>query len=459
MIFIQTFFAFIFALSVLIVFHELGHYWMARLCNVKVLRFSLGMGKILYSRKFGPDQTEWALSALPLGGYVKLLDARADDLSQVSPEDRKREFTSQNVWRRMAIVAAGPLANFVLAIVVLTGLYIYGMPEPVAKLREVPTNTVAYQAGLKGGETIVSIDGMPIHNWQQVRWKMTEMLMEARPAVSVGVTSSPSAGSDDSPVVPERTVMLPMDQVSIEDVDKDFIGKLGLGVERPPAIIGRIVEGGTAALAGLKEGDRVVRINGEPVLDSLALVNIIRSSPGKPLALDVLRNDEPVSISLTPIAKTEKDRLIGKMDVNVSVMPAMVILSYSAPVALAEGISKTWETSYITVKMIGRMLIGDISLKNITGPIAIADYAGQTARAGLIRYLHFIVFISISIGVMNLLPIPVLDGGLLLYYAVEVVTGGSISDRIAGIGYKIGIGVLGLLLLVAVFNDVIRIFF
>ena len=238
-----------------------------------------------------------------------------------------------------------------------------------------------------------------------------------------------------------------------------FIGKLGLAVERPPAIIGKTVDGGIAAQAGLKEGDRIVSIDGEPVLDSLALVNTIRQSPGKTLELDVLRNNERVRISLTPIAKTEKDQLIGKMEANVSVMPEMTILSYSVPVALMEGISKTWETSYITVKMIGKMLVGDVSLKNITGPIAIADYAGQTARAGLIRYLHFIVFISISIGVMNLLPIPVLDGGLLLYYAVEVVTGGSISDRIAGIGYKIGIGILGLLLLVAVFNDVIRIFF
>ncbi len=459
MIFIQTLLAFFFALSVLIVFHELGHYWMARLCNVKVLRFSLGMGKILYSKKFGPDQTEWALSALPLGGYVKLLDARADDLSQVSPEDRKREFTSQNVWRRIAIVAAGPLANFVLAIVVLTGLYIYGMPEPIARLREVPTNTVAYQSGLRGGETVVNIDGTPISNWQQVRWKMTESLMEARPAVSIGVVSSAASATDDGDRVPEKTVVMPMNQVSIEDVDKDFIGKLGLGVERPPAIIGKTVEGGIAATAGLKEGDRVVKINGEPVLDSLALVNIIRSSPGKPLEVEVLRNNEPLVISMTPAANTVKDQLIGKMDANVSVMPEMMILSYSVPVALTEGVAKTWETSYMTVKMIGKMITGDVSLKNITGPIAIADYAGQTARAGIIRYLHFIVFISISIGVMNLLPIPVLDGGLLLYYAVEVVTGGSVSDRIAGIGYKIGIGILGLLLLVAVFNDVLRIFF
>ena len=456
MIFIQTILAFILALSVLIVIHELGHYWMARLCNVKVLRFSLGMGKILFSREFGPDKTEWAISALPLGGYVKLLDARAEDLDTVSAEDRKREFTSQSVWRRIAIVAAGPLANFVLAIVVLTGLYIYGMPEPVARLRAVPENTVAYEAGLRGGETIVAIGDSPIHNWQQVRWKMTEILMEERPVVSLTYVRQDGTGDVTGDPV---TVVLPSAHLSIEDVDKDFIGKLGLSVERPPAVIGAVETGGIAENAGLKEGDRVIGIDGVPVQDSLALVGAIQESPGKSLVLQVLRDGRPVSIPLTLAARMEKDRLIGKMDAKVSVMPEMTILSYSIPVAFVEGVCKTWETSVITVKMIGKMITGDVSLKNITGPIAIADYAGQTARAGLIRYLHFIVFISISIGVMNLLPIPVLDGGLLLYYAVEVVTGGSIPEKVAEIGYRIGMGILGILLLVAVFNDVVRLFF
>ena len=456
MIIIQSLLAFILALSVLIVIHELGHYWMARLCNVKVLRFSLGMGKVLFSCEFGPDKTEWAISALPLGGYVKLLDARSDDLGTVSEEDRKREFTSQNVWRRMAIVAAGPLANFILAIVVLTGLYIYGMPEPVARLREIPENTVAYRAGLRGGETIVAIDDMPIHNWQQVRWKMTEVLMEERPAVSLTYAKHDKNDDDKTGSV---TVILPTDHLSIEDVDKDFIGKLGLSVERPPAVIAAVEAGGIAEKAGLKKGDRVIGIDGNPVIDSLALIIAVRNSPGKPMALEVMRNGQPVAVSLTPAARPEKDQLVGKMDAMVSVMPEMTVLSYSVPVALAEGISKTWETSVITVKMIGKMITGDVSLKNITGPIAIADYAGQTARAGLIRYLHFIVFISISIGVMNLLPIPVLDGGLLLYYAVEVVTGGSIPEKVATIGYKIGMGILGILLLIAVFNDVVRLFF
>ena len=458
MIFIQTLLAFVLALSVLIVIHELGHYWMARLCNVKVLRFSLGMGKILYSRRFGPDQTEWAISLLPLGGYVKLLDARADDLDAVSPEDRKREFTSQSVWRRMAIIAAGPLANFVLAVFVLTGLYIYGMPEPVARLREVPENTVAYQAGLRGGETIIAIDGVPIHNWQEVRWKLTEVLMEERPAVSLTYRLPGDAG-DDAAGSSTSTAIIPTHHVSIDDVDKDFIGKLGLSVERPPAVIGPVSKQGVAQKAGLQTGDRVLAVNGKPILDSLALVNCIRSSPGQTLALEVLRDGKPYEITLIPQARPEKDNLVGKIDAGISVMPEMTVLRYSIPVAFLEGAYKTWETSVITVKMIGKMITGDVSLKNITGPIAIADYAGQTARAGLIRYLHFIVFISISIGVMNLLPIPVLDGGLLLYYAVEIVSGGSIPEKVADIGYNIGIGILGILLLVAVFNDVVRLFF
>lgn len=456
MIVIQTILAFISVLSVLVVVHELGHYGMARLCGVKVLRFSLGMGKVLFSRKYDPDGTEWAISALPFGGYVKLLDARSDNLDAMTEEDRKREFTGQKVWRRIAIVAAGPLANFVLAIVVLGGLYVYGMPEPVARLGSVPENTVAYEAGLRGGETIVAVDDMPVYNWQQVRWKMTEILMEKRPAVSlayvVGDGKHNDSGSD--PV----TVVLSTNHLSIEGVDRDFVREMGLSVARPPAEIVSLEAGGVAEKAGLQKGDRVVRINGNPVKDARDLIMAVRGSPGKSMVFEIVRDGLPVVVSLMPAARQEKGQLVGKMDARVSVMPEMTVSRDSIPVALLKSIGKTWETSVITVKMIGKMITGDISLKNITGPVAIAVYAGKTARAGLIRYLHFIVFVSISIGVMNLLPIPVLDGGLLLYYAVEAVTGDSVPEKVAEIGYKIGMGILGMLLLVAVFNDVIRLF-
>lgn len=454
MIFIQTILAFIFALSILVVVHELGHYWVARLCNVKVLRFSLGMGKILYSKRCGADGTEWAVSALPFGGYVKLLDARDGGMDAIPFEDRKREFTSQNVWRRIAIVAAGPLANFMLAIVVLTGLYVHGIPEPVARLRVVPENTMAYEAGLRGGETIVAIDGTPVHNWQQVRWRISEALMEKRASVSVTYTGRSENGMETKPA----SVILPTDRLSIDNIDKSFAEKLGFSVELPPAVINSIEKGSVAEKVGLQAGDLVARIDGKPVRDALDLIMAIRHAPGKSLEMDVLRHGQRVAVSLIPAVQKEKDGLIGKMGARVSLMPEMTVLRYSVPAAFVEGVSGTWATSLVTVKMIGRMITGDVSLKNITGPVTIADYAGQTARAGWIRYLRFIVFLSISIGVMNLLPIPVLDGGLLLYYAVEVVTGGSIPEKVAKAGYKIGIGVLGMLLMIAVFNDVVRLF-
>ncbi len=455
MIVIQTILAFIVALSVLVVVHELGHYWVARLCNVKVLRFSLGMGKILFSRQLGPDKTEWAISVLPFGGYVKLLDARSDDLTTVSEDDRKREFTSQCVWRRIAIVVAGPLANFILAIFILTGLYMYGMPEPVARLRAVPENTIAHDVGLRGGETITSIDGMAIHHWSQVRWKMTDALMEGHSSILLTYVKQ---GKNETVKEDPVTVALPLTALSVEDVDQDFVGKLGLAVERPPAVINAVEGGGVAEKAGLQAGDRIVKVDGKPVSDALALISIIRESPNKPLTLLVVRGNQSLTIPLIPATKMEKNQSIGKMDAKIAIVPDMTVIRYDAWDALVEGVKKTWETSAMTVKMIGKMITGTVSLRHVTGPIAIADYAGQTARAGLIRYLHFLVFISISIGIMNLLPIPVLDGGLLLYYAVEVVTGGSIPEKVAQTGYKMGMGILGILFLVAIFNDVVRLF-
>lgn len=454
MMFIQTVLAFIFALSILVIVHELGHYWVARLCNVKVLRFSLGMGKILFSKRFGADGTEWVVSALPFGGYVKLLDARAEGMDSIPEKDRRREFTSQNVWRRIAIVAAGPLANFILAIVVLTGLYVYGVPEPVARLREVPENTVAYEAGLRGGETIVAIDGMPVHNWQQVRWNVTEALIGKHAKVSVTYTGYGENGIKAKPV----TVILPIDCLSMENLDRSFTEKLGFSVELPPAVINSVETGSPAEKAGLQEGDLVVGIDGKPVHDSLDLIAAIRNAPGKPVELKVMRHGQAVVVLLTPAIQKEKDRIVGKMGARVSLMPEMTVLRYSVPAAIVESVSRTWATSLVTVKMIGKMITGDVSLKHVTGPVTIADYAGKTARAGWLRYLRFIVFLSISIGVMNLLPIPVLDGGLLLYYAVEVVTGGAIPEKVAKTGYKIGIGILGILLIIAVFNDVVRLF-
>jgi regulator of sigma E protease len=453
MILIQTILAFFVVLGTLVVVHELGHYWVARWCGVKVLRFSVGMGKVIFSRRFGPDQTEWAVSALPLGGYVKMLDAREQDLANLPAEDLKREFTRQTVWRRIAIVAAGPIANFLLAILIFAGLYSYGIPEPTTKLRAVPERSIAYQAGLRGGELITAVNGEPVEIWSDLRWKLIQLAVEKKPA-QLDVqrpNPGPSAGNLLD------TVIVPMDSLAAEDLEGDFLGKLGLDLARPKAVLGKILPGGPAHHAGLQEGDLILDVNGAPVADGLAFVEMVRASPGKPLKIGGVRaGRQEFNVAIIPQTQIKDGRTFGRIQAEVPMMPEMIIAGAPPFKALGKAAQKTWDTSALTLKMLGKMLIGEVSLKNITGPITIADYAGQTARVGLISFLSFIAFISISLGVMNLLPIPVLDGGLLLYYSLEVLTGRPVSERFGDIAQRAGLGILMTLMIVAVFNDIVR---
>lgn len=452
MILLQTILAFAVVLGVLIIVHELGHYWVARLCGVKVLRFSIGMGKVVYSRRFGPDQTEWAISVLPLGGYVKMLDAREGDMQQVSAADLKREFTRQSVWRRIAIVAAGPLANFLLAILLFAALYSYGIPEPAPKLRAPAEQSVAYQAGLRGGELVTSVNGEPIQIWNDMRWQMVQSVVNGKPVMLE--VERPAADSYTAKII--RTVTIPVDSISTEELETDFLAKLGIDLARPRAVLGQVAPDGAAMRAGLKSGDLVTAVNGKPVPDGLAFVELVRASPGKVLKVDLLRGDQALHIAVTPDEVSKDGQLFGRIKVEVPMMPDMVVASQSPFAALLKATEKTWDTSVMTIKMVGKMIVGEVSWKNVTGPITIADYAGQTARIGLISYLSFIAFVSISLGVMNLLPIPVLDGGHLLYYAVEVLTGRPVSERFGAIAQRAGVGVLMTLMLVAVFNDINR---
>lgn len=452
MILLQTILAFAVVLGVLIIVHELGHYWVARLCGVKVLRFSIGMGKVVYSRRFGPDQTEWAISVLPLGGYVKMLDAREGDMQQVSAADLKREFTRQSVWRRIAIVAAGPLANFLLAILLFAALYSYGIPEPAPKLRAPAEQSVAYQAGLRGGELVTSVNGEPIQIWNDMRWQMVQSVVNGKPVMLE--VERPAADSYTAKII--RTVTIPVDSISTEELETDFLAKLGIDLARPRAVLGQVVPDGAAMRAGLKSGDLVTAVNGKPVPDGLAFVELVRASPGKVLKVDLLRGDQALHIAVTPDEVSKDGQVFGRIKVEVPMMPDMVVASQSPFAALLKATEKTWDTSVMTIKMVGKMIVGEVSWKNVTGPITIADYAGQTARIGLISYLSFIAFVSISLGVMNLLPIPVLDGGHLLYYAVEVLTGRPVSERFGAIAQRAGVGLLMTLMLVAVFNDINR---
>lgn len=442
--FLHTVAAFILALGPLVIFHELGHYLVARLCGVKVLRFSVGIGRVVWSRKFGKDQTEWAVSMLPLGGYVKMLDNRDPATAATNPEEARREFTSQSVWRRIAIVAAGPLANFLLAIAVFGGLYMYGVAEPSARVRFMPETTAAWQAGLRGGERILAVNDTPVASWSELRIALMEPVLD-KTEVRLDVAQPNGA---------RFTAVLPESAVESLDVEGDFLTQLGLTLARPPARIGKVIEGGPAEQAGLKTDDVVLTVDGRDVRDDLEVREAIRAAKGRAVIFGVQRGRDMVGVTVTP--EVDPATGLGRIRAELGGMPEMVTVSAGPFGAVAKAVRTTFDTAVMQVKMIGKMIVGEISLKNVTGPITIADYAGQTAKSGAVVFLSFIALISISLGVMNLLPIPVLDGGHLLYYSLEVLTGRPLPARVGEFAQRAGMGILLMLMALAVFNDVVR---
>lgn len=451
MSFIQTLLAFFVVLGTLVVVHELGHFLVARWCGVKILRFSVGMGKVIWSRRFGADQTEWALSILPLGGYVKMLDAREQNVTGLPQADMAREFTRQPVGKRIAIAAAGPIANFLLAILIYSGLFYSGMPEPVAKLRVPASDSIAYQAGLRGNELVTAVNGEAVHLWADLQWKLLQLSLD-RVSARLEVETLTAQGKQLA------TIRLPVERIDATKAEQNFMNELGLDLARPPAVMGQIGVDGAARRAGLQAGDLILEINSQPVRDALDFVEQIRAAPGKTLALHGQRGAQEFDVEVIPDITDSEGQSIGRIQVGINLAPTMVIDAKTPSVAMQKGLQRTWETSVLSLKMLGKMLVGEVSIKNLTGPIMIADYAGQTARAGLISFLSFIALISISLGVMNLLPIPVLDGGLLLYYALEVLTGRPIPERFGDMAQRAGIAVLIILMMVAVFNDLSRLF-
>ncbi|WP_440962510.1 RIP metalloprotease RseP [Massilia sp. GER05] len=443
---IHTVLAFLLALGPLIVFHELGHYVVARLCGVKVLRFSIGMGRIVWSRRFGPDQTEWAISALPIGGYVKMLDARDPSTAPTNDADLPREFTRQNVWKRIAIVAAGPIANFILAIVVMGALFMHGKEEPGTRLRAMPEASAVYKAGVRGGDVVTAVNGKPVQSWTELRWEIVRAAIDKHAAELTLRGPSPNSA-------PYRAV-LPADRMASLDVDSDVLGVLGMQLWRPRPSVDKVLPDGAAARAGLRQGDLVTSIDGKNIVDGIAFIEAVRGAPGKTLQVGVQRGGQSLVLPVTPDRDPQSGR--GLVKLMIAQAPEMVTVKAGPLEALAKGAQRTWETSAMTVKMIAKMIVGEVSLKNVTGPITIADVAGQTARSGLEPFLEFIAFISISLGVMNLLPIPVLDGGHLLYYSLEVLTGRPLPARIGEIAQRAGVGLLFMLMALAVFNDLVR---
>jgi regulator of sigma E protease len=448
MSFLHTVLAFAVTLGVLVTFHELGHYVVARWCDVKVLRFSVGMGRVIWSKRFGRDQTEWALSVLPLGGYVKMLDVRDHD-GEIAAEDMPREFTSQPVGKRIAIVIAGPLANFLLAIAILAGVYVHGMPEPVARVA-VAESSSAQRAGLQQGDLITEVNGESVRSWAEFRWQLIQAVMREQSVRLTVQRPNNERGNWLSEVV------LPAQALPEQDIDSELFDRLGLSLARPPALLGEIVPGGPAAEAGLQAGDQIQTVDNQAVADAVAFIGALQAAPGRAVSIEGLRRGERFSAVVTPRAERDGERMVGRIQAQVDMSAAMVVVQSGPVEAVSRAVRKTWDTSALTVRMLGKMLIGEASLKNITGPITIADYAGQTARVGWISFLSFMAFVSISLGVMNLLPIPVLDGGHLLYYAVELFSGRPVPERVAEVVQRAGLGVLMALMAVAVFNDINR---
>jgi regulator of sigma E protease len=448
---LSTLAAFIIALGVLITFHEFGHYLVARWSGVKVLRFSVGFGRPLFRKRLGKDQTEWVIAAIPLGGYVKMLDERE---GKVMPEDLPRSFNQQPVSRRFAIVAAGPIANFLLAVLLYWLLFILGVSGIKPILGPVVPATPAAFASFEAGETIVEIDDEPVASSQEMHWKLLTLALDKSPEVKVKTVNQKGE-------IAQR--YLDLSSLSADELDGDFIGKIGLHVYQPviKPVIAQVIDNEAGHRAGLMEGDEIHVVNGEEIVDWKELVDVIRSSPGQPVSMEILRDNDFILITVTPDVAMEDGNKIGKVGIAPQVNYAelenlLVTVSYPAGVAIIKAIDKTWETTILTFQMLGKMIIGDVSWKNISGPISIADYAGQTAQMGFAAYIGFLALISISLAVLNLLPIPVLDGGHLMYYLIEIIRGAPLSEKAMMIGQQIGMAMLFTLIIFAIYNDIHR---
>ncbi len=448
---LTTLAAFVVALGCLIVVHEYGHFAVARACGVKVLRFSVGFGRPLWSMRLGRDATEWVIAAFPLGGYVKMLDERE---GPVAPAELPRAFNRQSVWRRIAIVIAGPAANFALAIALYWALFVYGVPGLKPVVGEPPANTPAHHAGFAAGEVLVGIGGEPVASWQDARWILLQHAVR-KSAVVVTVTRTGGGTA---------ARRLELSGVTATDLEGDFLRTLGLNRYQPPLkpVIGEVVGGGAAERAGLKAGDEFAAINNRKIENWEQVVKLVRAHPGTPLVIEVRRGGvlQPV-IAVSPETVIEGGSTIGRIGaaprIDRSALADMVVeVRYGPLEGFNRAVQKTWDTSVFTLRMLGKMIVGDVSLKNLSGPITIADYAGQSAQSGAASYLLFLALISISLGVLNLLPIPLLDGGHLMYYAIEILQGRPLSDRAIEIGQHVGLVLLVVLMAFALYNDIHR---
>ena len=444
--------AFIVAVGVLVAIHEFGHYWVARRLGVKVLRFSVGFGRPLWRRQRSPEEPEFVIAAIPLGGYVKMLD---ESEGPVPPAEAHRAFNRQRLWVRTAVVVAGPLFNFLFAIVAFWGVMTLGETGLRAIVGEVNSETPAARANFQPGDEIVSINGRSTPTWSLAMQEIATASV-AQPELRIEVR-------DVNGVT--QTRVMPSDDIGDLAEAKDFLGHVGLQPERPevPPVFGRIISGEAADEAGLQTGDRIIEADGQAIGDWRGWVEYVQARPGVEIDLLIERSGLRQELLLTPAPIARDDDVIGRIGASNAPAPELVEryeVKHRLGVveAVPAAIAKTYEYSVLTLKVIWRIFTGQASIHNLSGPITIADTAGKTASIGFVYFLKFLAIVSISLGVLNLLPIPMLDGGHLLYFAIEAVKGSPVSEATMIQGQKVGLLLLLCLMSLAFYVDIMRVF-
>ena len=440
--------AFIVALGVLITVHEFGHFWVARRCGVRVERFSIGFGKALW-RRTDKSGTEYVIALIPLGGYVKMLDERAEP---VAPELRHYAFNNKTVGQRAAIIAAGPIANFLFAIFAYWLVFIIGVPGVRPVVGEITPNSIAAQAQIQPGTELKAVDGIETPDWDAVRLQLVAKIGDEHTTLSVA-----QFGSNQ-----RQDKTLDLRQWAFEPDKEDPVSSLGIRPRGPQIepVLSEVQVNSAASKAGLQAGDRIVKVNGQPLTQWMTFVTLVRDNPDKPLALDIERQGSSLSLTLTPDSKQVNGKAEGFAGVVPKVIPLpdeyKTVRQYGPFSAILEASDKTWQLMKLTVSMLGKLITGDVKLNNLSGPISIAQGAGMSAEFGVIYYLMFLALISVNLGIINLFPLPVLDGGHLLFLAIEKLKGGPVSERVQDFSYRIGSILLVLLMGLALFNDFSR---
>ncbi len=444
---------FIVALGMLIAFHEFGHYWVAKKCGVKILKFSVGFGKPLYRRIAGADRTEYVIGLLPFGGYVKMLDEREEE--EVAEEDAPRAFNRQSLAVRSAIVAAGPAANLLLAFVLFFIIAVVGSHVVRPVIGEVVADSPAMHAGLVANDEVVSVAGHPVDGWKQVLLTILDESLDQQTRVPLEVVHDGE----------RRRVVLDLAGQEMLDIEVSLLERIGVRPWAPslPAAVGKMLASGSASRSGLEAGDRILTFDGREVSDWGGLVEEIRAHPGRTVPVSVERDGGVLSLPLSIDSVVDNGEETGRIGVTPQMTEDVlrryrVFVRHGPLEAVSRAFSETVAMSWMTLKFIARMVLGQVSFENISGPLTIAEFAGTSFLLGFVAYLTTVALLSVSIGILNLLPIPMLDGGHLLYYLIEWLKGSPLSRKAEMLGQRIGMMMLGLLILVAIYNDLNRLF-